>query len=227
MIPFSFSFQHFSISHINPYTHSATWQREWRSPEVNPSLCPTPITLEEPVHHQAVQSSDTLRRPASVSSPLSALGPPLKKNSPFTTPINTPFPPLPLTETVPSPTSNVPPALAPPLSLSLSHPFEVASCTMSSHLPCSLDPSEPLSPAYSFHVPPSISPIPDSSLHLSNSPLTPHPDVSTHLSFVHFAAPFSTAAVDREVNPSDDAQPGTEQTLLNQFSKSCYHLLKQ
>lgn len=206
-MPFLFSFQHSPISPINPYAYSATWQREWRSPEVKPSLCPTPITLEGPVLQQAVQSSDTLRRPASVSSPLSVLGPPIKKASPFTFPINTPLPPLPLPEIVPSHTTNMPPAVAPPLSLL--RPSEVASCNVSSSLPRSLVPSDPLLPA----------PIPDSSLHsdsslvtLSNSPLT-HPSVSTHLSSVHFPAPFSTAAVDPEVNPSDVAQPGTEQTF--------------
>ncbi|XP_017327768.1 mucin-17 isoform X9 [Ictalurus punctatus] len=191
---------------------TATWQREWRSPEVKPSLCPTPITLEEPVLQQAVQSSDRLRRPASVSSPLSALGPPLKKASPFTSPINTPRPPLPLPEIVTSPTPNVPPTVgtAPYLSRT--------SCTVPSPLPRSLVPLEPLSPAHSIHVavppPVSLNPIPDSSHHpdtslvrLSNSALTPHPSISTQLSSVHFAAPFSTAAVDAEVNPSDVAQP--------------------
>ncbi|MCI4377563.1 hypothetical protein PGIGA_G00204970 [Pangasianodon gigas] len=206
-------------------TETATWQREWRSPEVKPSLCPTPITLEEPVHHQAVQSSDTLRRPASVSlsySYHSSLCPPLKKPSPFTSPINTPLPPLPLPEIVRSPTPNVPPTVAPPLSLS--RPSEVASCTLSSPLPHSLVPSGPLSPAHSVHVavppPVSLTPIPDSSLHsdsslvtLSNTPLTPHPSVSTQLSSVHFAAPFSTAAVDPEVNPSDAAQPESHRQL--------------
>ncbi|KAB5579485.1 hypothetical protein PHYPO_G00195590 [Pangasianodon hypophthalmus] len=206
-------------------TETATWQREWRSPEVKPSLCPTPITLEEPVHQQAVQSSDTLRRPASVSlscSYHSALCPPLKKPSPFTSPINTPLPPLPLPEIVRSPTPNVPPTVAPPLSLS--RPSEVASCTLSSPLPHSLVPSGPLSPAHSVHVavppPVSLTPIPDSSLHsdsslvtLSNAPLTPHPNVSTQLPSVHFAAPFSPAAVDPEVNPSDAAQPESHRQL--------------
>ncbi|XP_060789816.1 EH domain-binding protein 1-like protein 1 isoform X12 [Neoarius graeffei] len=203
-------------------TETATWQREWRSPEVKPSLCPTPVTLEEPVLQQAVQSSDTLRRPASVSSPLSALGPPLKKASPFTSPINTPLPTLPLPETVPSLTPNVPPKVAPPLSLSC--PSEVTSYSVSSPLPHSLVPSEPLSPAHSFHVavppPISLTPIPDSSLRsdsslvtLSTSPLIPHPSASTQLSSVHFAAPFSTAAVDPEVKPSDDIQPESHRQL--------------
>lgn len=218
-----FFFQHFPLSLIHLPALSATWQREWRSPEVKPSLCPTPITLEEPVLQQAVQSSDRLRRPASVSSPLSALGPPLKKASPFISPINTPRPPLPLPEIVTSPTPNVPPTVgtAPYLSRT--------SCTVPSPLPRSLVPLEPLSPAHSIHVavppPVSLNPIPDSSHHpdtslvrLSNSALTPHPSISTQLSSVHFAAPFSTAAVDAEVNPSDVAQPGTEQApLLNQL----------
>ncbi|XP_058250617.1 EH domain-binding protein 1-like protein 1 isoform X9 [Hemibagrus wyckioides] len=201
-------------------SETATWQREWRSPEVKPSLCPTPITLEEPVHQQAVQSSDSLRRPASVSLPPTALGPPLKKASPFTSPINTALPPLPLPEIVP--TSNVPPTLAPPLSLS--HPSEVTSCTVSSPLPHSLVLSEPLSPAHSFHVavppPVSLNPIPDSSLHsdislvpLSNSPVTPQTNVSTQLSSVHFSAPFSTAAVEPEVNTSDATQPELHRQL--------------
>lgn len=216
MIPFLL------LLHINPYTYSATWQREWRSPEVKPSLCSTPITLEKPAHHQAVQSSDTLRRPASVSSLSSASGPPFKKASPFTSPVNTPLPPLPLPEIVPSPTFNVPPAVA--LPLSLSHPSKVASCTVLAPLPRPLVPLEPSLPVHSFHaaVPPAVSPtsISDSSLHsesplstLSNSPSTPQPNISIHLSSVHSAALFSTAAVDPEVNPSDATQSGTEQTF--------------
>ncbi|KAF5907129.1 uncharacterized protein DAT39_003239, partial [Clarias magur] len=193
-------------------TETATWQREWRSPEAMPSLCPAPITLEEPVHQQAVQSSDTLRRPASVSSPLSALGPPLKKASPFTSPLNKPLPPLPL----PFPTPTVPSALAtPPLPLSC-HP-EMTYCTVSCPMPHSFVPSDPLSPAHTFHVadPPSVRRIgiPDLSLHtdssivtLSNAPLTPQSNASTQMSSVHFAAPFSTAAVEPEVNPSDVTQ---------------------
>ncbi|XP_047671585.1 mucin-5AC isoform X10 [Tachysurus fulvidraco] len=149
-------------------SETASWQREWRSPEVKPSLCPIPITLEEPVHQQAVQSSDSLRRPASASLPPSALGPPLKKGSSFKSPINTAISPL------------------------------------------------PFSPAHSFHVavpsPVSLTPVLDSSLHtdtslapISNSPHTPHPNVSAQLSSVHFSAPFSTAAVDPEVT-TDAAQ---------------------
>lgn len=227
---FSFSFQHSPISHINPYAHLATWQREWRSPEVKPSLCPTPITIDQPVPQQAVPSSDTLRRPASASSPLSALGPPLKKASPFTSPINAPLLPLLLPERVLSPTPNVSPVVAPPLSLPL--PSEVASCTVSSPLPPSFVPSDPLSPTHSFHAAVPTTTIPDLSLNsdsslvtISNPTLTPHPTVSTHMPSVNFAAPFSTVAVDPEVNPSDVAQPGTEQTLSKQFSESCYHLL--
>lgn len=146
--------------------------------------------------------------------PLSALGPPVKKASHFTSPINTPLPPLSLPEIVSSPTPNVPPAVA--SQRSLPHPSEVASCTVSSPLPPSLCPSDPL-----FHVavspPASLTPILHLSLHsdsslatLSNPPLTPYPNVSTHLPSVNFAAPFSTAAVDLEVKPSD---PGTEKTF--------------
>ncbi|GAA6100847.1 uncharacterized protein ehbp1l1a isoform X1 [Tachysurus ichikawai] len=191
-------------------SETASWQREWRSPEVKPSLCPIPITLEEPVHQQAVQSSDSLRRPASASLPPSALGPPLKKGSSFKSPINTAISPLPKAEIRHA--INMPSLEGPPLSLS--HPSEVTSCTVPSPFPRSLILSESLSPAHSFHVavpsPVNLNPILDSSLHtdtslapISNSPHTPHPNVSAQLSSVHFPAPFSTAA---EVNTSDAAQ---------------------
>ncbi|XP_046707021.1 uncharacterized protein ehbp1l1a isoform X5 [Silurus meridionalis] len=195
---------------------TATWHREWRSPEVKPSLCPTSVTSEEPVCHQAVQSSDTLRRPASVSSSISALAPPLKKANPFTPLINTPLSPLPLTEILPIPTPNVPPTIAP--LLSLSHPSEVASCTVSYSLPRSNISVQPGPSSHSSHVavPPlaTLTPNPLSFLHsntttvTSKCPLTPHPNVSTQLS-----ASFSTAAVDPEVKPPDVAQPESHRQL--------------
>ncbi|TTI61485.1 EH domain-binding protein 1-like protein 1 [Bagarius yarrelli] len=185
---------------------TATWQREWRSPEVKPSLCPTPITLGDPIYQQEVQSSDTLHRPASVSSPFTA--------NPFTSPINTPLSFSPVTKTVPYSTPNVPPRVAPPLSPSL----EVASSSslpsclvflLFQQNPCRLPTlfmlvhfHKSALPLYLFHLYTLIPPLSHHLLYLS---LLLMFVLSCHL--FHFASPSSTAAVDPEGNPSDVAQP--------------------
>uniref|UniRef100_A0A8B9K3Y2 EH domain binding protein 1 like 1 n=1 Tax=Astyanax mexicanus TaxID=7994 RepID=A0A8B9K3Y2_ASTMX len=146
---------------------TASWQREWKSPEVKPSLCPVPTHLEEPVCHMPVQSSQILRRPASISSP-PAFDPPLKKAAPpmySTPPPNTPSTPLPLT--FPTPDGSAQPmeakysTVAPPKHLlPMPCPSEVASVPtfLSSFHPA---PPEPQPHAHYFPVtipPPALVP---------------------------------------------------------------------
>uniref|UniRef100_A0A3B1JX23 EH domain-binding protein 1-like protein 1 n=1 Tax=Astyanax mexicanus TaxID=7994 RepID=A0A3B1JX23_ASTMX len=146
---------------------TASWQREWKSPEVKPILCPVPTHLEEPVCHMPVQSSQILRRPASISSP-PAFDPPLKKVAPpmySTPPPNTPSTPLPLT--FPTPDGSAQPmeakysTVAPPKHLlPMPCPSEVASVPtfLSSFHPA---PPEPQPHAHYFPVtipPPALVP---------------------------------------------------------------------
>ncbi|XP_026873029.2 EH domain-binding protein 1-like protein 1 isoform X12 [Electrophorus electricus] len=198
-------------------TETASWQREWMSPAVKPSLCPTPAGLTEPVRQQPVQSSEALRRPASTSSLPPAVAPPPKKSTPFMCAprsLNAPHPNLSSSQVhsltpdgslksmdaVPS-TLAPPPCLTPPSvpQLSLARPFEVvvpASCS----LPCCLAPSQPQPPACSFSAakpPPECLPLRSSSS--PSDPLmaaadvspssspTPHPPVSAMLSSLHLA----------------------------------------
>uniref|UniRef100_A0A8B9K3M8 EH domain binding protein 1 like 1 n=1 Tax=Astyanax mexicanus TaxID=7994 RepID=A0A8B9K3M8_ASTMX len=172
--PYAFTLPAFARAHppalpkiFQPAEGSASWQREWKSPEVKPSLCPVPTHLEEPVCHMPVQSSQILRRPASISSP-PAFDPPLKKAAPpmySTPPPNTPSTPLPLT--FPTPDGSAQPmeakysTVAPPKHLlPMPCPSEVASVPtfLSSFHPA---PPEPQPHAHYFPVtipPPALVP---------------------------------------------------------------------
>ncbi|XP_076829217.1 uncharacterized protein ehbp1l1a isoform X3 [Brachyhypopomus gauderio] len=211
-------------------TETASWQREWKAPVVKPSLCPTTAGSTETVHHQPVQGSQALRRPASISSHPPAGDPPLKKATPFIRdppPTNAPLPNLSSSqvhsptpdgffrpvEAVPS-TVAPPPCLAPPSvpQLPLACPFEVAVPASSS-----LVPSEPQPPACSFPAarpPPDSLPLcassPPSGPFLaaavpSSSPPTPHPPVSALPLSLHLAVsarPWSAAAVGPAAPPA-------------------------
>ncbi|XP_062850135.1 EH domain-binding protein 1-like protein 1 isoform X1 [Trichomycterus rosablanca] len=206
---------------------TASWQMEWKSPEVKPSLCPAPA-LGEHFPQQPVQSSETLHRTASLSSPLSVLGPPNKKalttvytpSSVNTSPSVLYFP------QVHSPTPDVSSAVAPPLF----HPAEVSSFYAPPPL-STPKPFEPQTAPYQFPVstPPIHSPVntPAASFLLPKPSLaivkssgilhTPNQNVSTHPSSVQVftpAVPFSAAApAHSEVAPSAVTQPELHRQL--------------
>ncbi|KAL6490473.1 hypothetical protein MHYP_G00008180 [Metynnis hypsauchen] len=197
-------------------TETASWQREWKSPEVKPSLCPVPASLAEPICHMPVQSTQTLRRPASFSSP-PVLDPPLKKAIHHVyppPPLIAPHPPLSSPQvSSPTPDGTFLPVragystVAPPPSLT---PSEVASFPASPSS-CSFAPSEPQPPGHlllaaiplpttvaSTLLSPSLAPAVSSS-----SPPTPQPPVSALPSSAHISG---SAAVGPVVPPSVDTQ---------------------
>uniref|UniRef100_A0AAR2L4R6 C2 NT-type domain-containing protein n=1 Tax=Pygocentrus nattereri TaxID=42514 RepID=A0AAR2L4R6_PYGNA len=197
-------------------TETASWQREWKSPEVKPSLCPVPASLAEPICHMPVQSTQTLRRPASFSSP-PVLDPPLKKAIHHVyppPPLIAPHPPLSSPEvSSPTPDGAFQPVragystVAPPPSLT---PSEVASVPASPSS-CSFAPSEPQPPAHlllaAIPLPASVaSPLLSPSLApavSSISPLTPQATVSALPSSPNISG---SAAVGSVVTPSVDTQ---------------------
>ncbi|KAL7880069.1 hypothetical protein SRHO_G00023230 [Serrasalmus rhombeus] len=197
-------------------TETASWQREWKSPEVKPSLCPVPASLAEPICHMPVQSTQTLRRPASFSSP-PVLDPPLKKAIHHVyppPPLIAPHPPLSSPQvSSPTPDGAFQPVRAgystvdppPPLT-----PSEVASVPASPSS-CSFAPSEPQPPAHlllaAIPLPASVaSPLLSPSLApavSSSSPLTPQAPVSALPSSPNISG---SAAVGSVVTPSVNTQ---------------------
>lgn len=200
-IPFSFLFSPFvspsvhtcTLSFTNlcylPWSTPASWQKEWRSPKLHPTLCPAPFTSAEHINQQ--------RHPASINPSLPAQTSPL---------MNAPLPTLSSSHVLPQPmdistiTSNpgvTSPSVAPSEMLST----ESVSTSCSQTLSAAILPP-PSASLVSLSIAPTAS---------SSSSSTPYPCVSTHLAV--FDAPlYSSPDVGPVVTASIVSEPGREQT---------------
>ncbi|XP_067255821.1 uncharacterized protein ehbp1l1a isoform X4 [Chanodichthys erythropterus] len=141
-------------------TETASWQKEWRSPKLHPTLCPAPFTSAEHINQQ--------RHPASINPSLPAQTSPL---------MNAPLPTLSLSNALPQPMdiSTITPnpsatsQSVAPSSKMLSTEFVSTSCSQT--LSASILPL-PSASLVSLSIAPAAS---------SSSPSTPYPCVSTPL----------------------------------------------
>lgn len=215
-IPFSFLFSPFVSPSVHtctrsftnlcylPWSTPASWQKEWRSPKLHPTLCPAPFTSAEHINQQ--------HHPASINPSLPAQTSPL---------MNAPLPTLSLSHVLPqsmdistiTPNPGATSQSVAPSSEMLSTEYVSTSCsqTLSASIP-------PLPSASVVSL--SIAPASPSS-----SPSTPYPCVSTHLA-VSDAPLCSSPDVGPVVTASVVSEPGREQTnTLGQMFWTRLHVL--
>ncbi|XP_051754551.1 uncharacterized protein ehbp1l1a isoform X10 [Ctenopharyngodon idella] len=174
-------------------TETASWQKEWRSPKLHPTLCPAPFTSAEHINQQ--------RHPASINPSLPAQTSPL---------MNAPLPTLSSSHVLPQPmdistiTSNpgvTSPSVAPSEMLST----ESVSTSCSQTLSAAILPP-PSASLVSLSIAPTAS---------SSSSSTPYPCVSTHLAV--FDAPLCSSP---DVGPVVTASIVSEPEPLPEFQTS-------
>ncbi|XP_067255827.1 mucin-17 isoform X9 [Chanodichthys erythropterus] len=173
-------------------TETASWQKEWRSPKLHPTLCPAPFTSAEHINQQ--------RHPASINPSLPAQTSPL---------MNAPLPTLSLSNALPQPMdiSTITPnpsatsQSVAPSSKMLSTEFVSTSCsqTLSASilpLPSASLVSLSIAPAASSSSPSTPYPCVSTPLAVSDAPLCSSPDVG----------PVVTASVVSEPEPLPEVQ---------------------
>ncbi|XP_050971999.1 uncharacterized protein ehbp1l1a isoform X14 [Labeo rohita] len=142
-------------------TETASWQKEWRSPKLHPTLCPAPLTSPEHINQQ--------RHPASITSSPPAQTPPQ---------MYVPLPAMSSSHVLPQPMSSSTITPNPVVTSPSVAPFYGKPSDATVSTSCSQTPSAAvLSPAPTSLVSPSIAPAASFS-----SPSTFYPCVSTLLS---------------------------------------------
>ncbi|XP_048041637.1 uncharacterized protein ehbp1l1a isoform X5 [Megalobrama amblycephala] len=141
-------------------TETASWQKEWRSPKLHPTLCPAPFTSAEHINQQRHPPSINPSLPAQTSSLMNAPLPTLSLSHALPQPMD-------ISTITPNPGATS--QSVAPSSKMLSTEFVSASCSQT--LSASILPL-PSASLVSLSIAPAAS---------SSSPSTPYPCVSTHL----------------------------------------------
>ncbi|XP_048041643.1 uncharacterized protein ehbp1l1a isoform X11 [Megalobrama amblycephala] len=173
-------------------TETASWQKEWRSPKLHPTLCPAPFTSAEHINQQRHPPSINPSLPAQTSSLMNAPLPTLSLSHALPQPMD-------ISTITPNPGATS--QSVAPSSKMLSTEFVSASCSQT--LSASILPL-PSASLVSLSIAPAAS---------SSSPSTPYPCVSTHLAVSDAplcsspdVGPVVTASVVSEPEPLPEVQ---------------------